>query len=594
MSPPGRGTSPLPVRCAGPSSPRPAPRTKHTLNRAPRAAPPTSGALARAALADELDGAPRWPPAASSPRSASRRWAWCAWPGGCATSSTRTSHRPRSSSTGPWTPWPRTSAASSRRWRGPRSRPTRSCRTRCPRGSGACGASRGPHPTRACTTCRSARGVRPRPPRPAHRLRRRPRPSPAARGRRAAGRRPPRFARPETARAALTEHELTATDRGEVRAPGCARTPGNRSTWRTARLCRLSVFHGAPGTDTSWVLLNASPPGPGRRLCRHPRQGPASRLPERRRGCRAHRRPPVRAARRVRRRRGRPAGRGRGRGPARVLARPAGRAACPSPPSPRTGRAPPRSGAARCHRGPAGCPPTSATASRGSPASGASTRPAVFLAAHQVLLRQYTQQDDLVVGMPVSTRPGGGLRAGTVGHFVTMVPVRTRTSGGRTFAELCADVQGTLLDALAHAYPFGPLVRELGLGTADGSAPVFRHAFMYQDWHEDVTAETPASATSTASTRKASTNSSWRSSSRTPPRTRTPSRRSTIRPCSTPRPWTGCCGSTPTFWSRPRPRTRTGRSTTARRPRRRSSYPRGGVERHRRHPARAGRPPAVR
>ncbi|GHC53183.1 non-ribosomal peptide synthetase [Streptomyces flavofungini] len=115
---------------------------------------------------------------------------------------------------------------------------------------------------------------------------------------------------------------------------------------------------------------------------------------------------------------------------------------------------------------------------------------AVFLAAHKVLLRQYTQQDDLVVGMPVSTRPGRRFDA-TVGHFVTMVPVRSRLSGDRTFADLCADVQGTLLDALAHTYPFGPLVRELGLGGADGSAPVFRHAFMYQDWLEDVTAAAP-------------------------------------------------------------------------------------------------------
>ncbi|EPH43453.1 non-ribosomal peptide synthetase [Streptomyces aurantiacus] len=115
---------------------------------------------------------------------------------------------------------------------------------------------------------------------------------------------------------------------------------------------------------------------------------------------------------------------------------------------------------------------------------------AVFLAAHQVLLRQYTQQDDLVVGMPVGARPDRRFDA-TVGHFVTMVPVRSRLSGGQTFAELCTDVQGTLLDALAHHYPFGPLVRELGLGGADGSAPVFRNAFMYQDWLEDVTSGAP-------------------------------------------------------------------------------------------------------
>ncbi|MGW0791223.1 amino acid adenylation domain-containing protein [Streptomyces sp. NPDC002911] len=116
---------------------------------------------------------------------------------------------------------------------------------------------------------------------------------------------------------------------------------------------------------------------------------------------------------------------------------------------------------------------------------------AAFLAAYNVLLRQYTRQDDIVVGMPVSNRTGARFD-GTVGHFVTMVPVRSRMSGRQPFADLCRDVQKTLFDGIAHSYPFGPLVRELGLGTTDGSAPVFSHAFMYQDWHEDVTADSPS------------------------------------------------------------------------------------------------------
>ncbi|MEV0689370.1 amino acid adenylation domain-containing protein [Streptomyces sp. NPDC050388] len=114
---------------------------------------------------------------------------------------------------------------------------------------------------------------------------------------------------------------------------------------------------------------------------------------------------------------------------------------------------------------------------------------AAFLAAYKVLLRQYTGQDDIVVGMPVSNRTGARFD-GTVGHFVTMVPVRSRMSGRQPFTDLCKDVQKTLFNGIAHSYPFGPLVRELGLGAADGSAPVFSQAFMYQDWHEDVTADT--------------------------------------------------------------------------------------------------------
>nr|WP_223184577.1 non-ribosomal peptide synthetase [Streptomyces sp. CBMA152] len=116
---------------------------------------------------------------------------------------------------------------------------------------------------------------------------------------------------------------------------------------------------------------------------------------------------------------------------------------------------------------------------------------AAYLAAFKVLLRQYTQQDDVIVGMPVSTRPARGFER-TVGHFVNMLPVRSRVSGAVRFADLCKDVQKNLVNGLAQNYPFTALVRELGLSTDDGGAPVFRYAFMYQDWHEDVTAGAPA------------------------------------------------------------------------------------------------------
>ncbi|MEU6903917.1 amino acid adenylation domain-containing protein [Streptomyces coeruleorubidus] len=296
------------------------------------------------------------------------------------------------------------------------------------------------------------------------------------------------FARPETARASLTEHELTATDRGEVRARlrAHAREPFDLEN---GPLCRLSVFHGAPGTDTSWVLLNAH----------HLVLDGASAvilvkdlLAAYRSAAEGAAPPPAAAsapyAEFVAAEAGLLAG---DEGAARLAFWRGQLAALPPVPAfptdrPRSAPERGRHGATEVRRLPADLGDRVArfARERGVYAS------AVFLAAHQVLLRQYTQQDDLVVGMPVSTRPGGGFD-GTVGHFVTMVPVRTKMSGGRTFAELCADVQGTLLDALTHAYPFGPLVRELGLGTADGSAPVFRHAFMYQDWHEDVTAKTP-------------------------------------------------------------------------------------------------------
>ncbi|MFE0729509.1 amino acid adenylation domain-containing protein [Streptomyces antibioticus] len=296
------------------------------------------------------------------------------------------------------------------------------------------------------------------------------------------------FVRPDAPRPAVTEHELTATDPDEVRSHlrAHAREPFDLEN---GPLCRLSVFRGARGTDAARVLLNSH----------HLVLDGASAVTLVKDLLAAYR------------------GAAEGAEPlpaaasapyaeyvadeAALLAGDEGTARlafwreqlaalppAPAFPADRPLSAPERGrhGATEVLRLPADLGDRVARFAR----ERGVYPSAVFLAAHQVLLRQYAQQDDIVVGMPVSTRPGNRFD-GTVGHFVTMVPVRSRMSGGRTFAELCADVQGTLLDALAHAYPFGPLVRELGLGTADGSAPVFRNAFMYQDWHEDVTAGAP-------------------------------------------------------------------------------------------------------
>ncbi|WP_161624828.1 non-ribosomal peptide synthetase [Streptomyces spectabilis] len=295
------------------------------------------------------------------------------------------------------------------------------------------------------------------------------------------------FARAEAARPAVTEHELTATDPDEVRAQlrAHAREPFDLEN---GPLCRLSVFRGAHGTDAR-VLLNAhhlvldgaSAVVLVKELLAAYRSAAAGAAPLPAPACAPYAEFVADEAALL-------AG---DEGTARLAYWRDQLAALPPVPAFPTDR--PRSapeqglhGATEVLRLPVDLGDRVARFAR----ERGVYPSAVFLAAHKVLLRQYTQQDDLVVGMPVSTRPSGRFD-GTVGHFVTMVPVRSRMSGRSTFAELCADVQGTLLDALAHAHPFGPLVRELGLGTADGSTPVFRHAFMYQDWHEDVTAGAP-------------------------------------------------------------------------------------------------------
>ncbi|AND15926.1 non-ribosomal peptide synthetase [Rathayibacter tritici] len=87
--------------------------------------------------------------------------------------------------------------------------------------------------------------------------------------------------------------------------------------------------------------------------------------------------------------------------------------------------------------------------------------------------------DEIVIGVP-----SGGSRtrrfAGTVGHFVTMVPLRLPSTPAPALREQAREVQNVLLEALGHAVPLATIVADLG-HDAD-ARPLFRHAFMYQDW----------------------------------------------------------------------------------------------------------------
>ena len=60
-----------------------------------------------------------------------------------------------------------------------------------------------------------------------------------------------------------------------------------------------------------------------------------------------------------------------------------------------------------------------------------------LLAAFKVLLRCYTQQDDLVVGTPIANRNRLEIE-GLIGFFVNALVLRTDLSGNPTFRELAA------------------------------------------------------------------------------------------------------------------------------------------------------------
>ncbi|MEX3605215.1 MAG: amino acid adenylation domain-containing protein [Burkholderia sp.] len=102
----------------------------------------------------------------------------------------------------------------------------------------------------------------------------------------------------------------------------------------------------------------------------------------------------------------------------------------------------------------------------------------LLLAVFQGLLSRHAGRDDVVVGMAMDERDAAS--AGLVGMFVNMLPMRARGLGRRGFGEDVQALQRQLVDAMAHAYPFPALVRELGLSGSDAS-PLFQAAFLYQD-----------------------------------------------------------------------------------------------------------------
>ncbi|GAA0421718.1 hypothetical protein Acor_52310 [Acrocarpospora corrugata] len=87
----------------------------------------------------------------------------------------------------------------------------------------------------------------------------------------------------------------------------------------------------------------------------------------------------------------------------------------------------------------------------------------VMLAAFGSVLRGWTGQDDICVGVPVSRRDGADLDQ-VVGFFVNTVAVRIDTSGDPTFSELVGRLGGQWGQIQANAdVPFDQVLAETGL-----------------------------------------------------------------------------------------------------------------------------------
>lgn len=104
----------------------------------------------------------------------------------------------------------------------------------------------------------------------------------------------------------------------------------------------------------------------------------------------------------------------------------------------------------------------------------------LLLAAFQVLLYRYTNQEDILVGTPTAGRNKSEF-AGIVGFFVNPVVLRGDLSGNPTFKEFLTRVRDIVLEALNHQdYPFPLLVEKLVPKRDPSRAPLFQVLFALQ------------------------------------------------------------------------------------------------------------------
>ncbi len=108
----------------------------------------------------------------------------------------------------------------------------------------------------------------------------------------------------------------------------------------------------------------------------------------------------------------------------------------------------------------------------------------VLLCSFKVLLQRYTEQDDIITGVPMAGRTRTEFED-LIGYFINMIPIRASLPEDITFTELLHQVHGSSMGALEHQdYPFPEIVkalREQGWND-DSENPLFKTSFVLQNW----------------------------------------------------------------------------------------------------------------
>lgn len=106
----------------------------------------------------------------------------------------------------------------------------------------------------------------------------------------------------------------------------------------------------------------------------------------------------------------------------------------------------------------------------------------VMLSVYYVLLSRLSNQQDIVIGVPVAGREHVDLE-NTMGMFVRTLPLRNQVGGELTFAQFLKQTSGKTLSAMDHQrYAYETLIDELRLTRDASRNPLFDVLFVFENY----------------------------------------------------------------------------------------------------------------
>ena len=105
----------------------------------------------------------------------------------------------------------------------------------------------------------------------------------------------------------------------------------------------------------------------------------------------------------------------------------------------------------------------------------------IMLACYYILLYNYTEQEEIIVGTPVSGRINKELES-LIGMFVNSIPLKNRCMPNMEFKKFLENVKNNCINAFSHQdYPFDMLVNDLNIPKNISRNPLFDTMFSYQN-----------------------------------------------------------------------------------------------------------------